>query len=90
LTEKKLTLLDPQSWDDKNDSYYLGLYREKTNRKTVLALCFALGPETYHHWSVCASGAGGVCVQFEQKPLIEALESHANVRTRKVKYVLLT
>jgi hypothetical protein len=90
LTEKKLTLLDPQSWDDKNESYYLDLYREKTNRKTVLALCFALGTETYHHWSVFASGAGGVCVQFEQKPLIAALESRANVRTRKVKYLLLT
>ena len=90
LTERKLTLLDPQSWDDKNDSYYLDLYREKTNRKTVLALCFALGPETYHHWSVFAAGAGGVCIQFDQKPLIAALESHANVRTRKVRYLLLT
>lgn len=90
LTEKKLTLLDPQNWDDRNDSYYLDLYREKTNRKTVLALCFALGPETYHHWSVFASGAGGVCIQFEQKALIAALKSHANVHTRKVKYMLLT
>ena len=90
LTEKKLTLLDPQSWDDKNDSYYLQLYREKLNRKTVLALCFALGPETYHHWSVFAAGAGGVCVQFERDALIAALESHAGVRTRKVKYLLLT
>jgi hypothetical protein len=90
LTEKKLTLLDPQSWDDKNDSYYLQLYREKLIRKTVLALCFAQGPETYHHWSVFAAGAGGVCVQFERDALIEALEAHTGVRTRKVKYLLLT
>ena len=90
LTERRLTLLDPQSWDDKNDSYYLQLYREKLDRKTVLALCFALGPETYHHWSVFAGGAGGICVQFDRESLIAALKAHTGVRTRKVKYLLLT
>jgi hypothetical protein len=29
LRERKITLLDPASWDDKNDSYFLLLYREK-------------------------------------------------------------
>lgn len=90
LTEKKLTLLDPQSWDDKNDSHYLQLYREKLRRTTVLALCFALGPETYHHWSVFAAGAGGVCVQFERESLITSLKARTGVRTRRVKYLLLT
>ena len=31
-----LTLLDPQSWDDKNDSYYRQLYKEKKRLKSVL------------------------------------------------------
>ncbi len=35
LSERKITLLDPQSWDDSNDSYYLSLYREKKNLKSV-------------------------------------------------------
>ena len=29
LRQRKLTLLDPASWNDKNDSYFLELYRER-------------------------------------------------------------
>jgi len=90
LTEQKLTLLDPQSWDDKNDSYYLQLYREKKHLKSVLALCFTLGSETYHHWSVFADGPAGVCIQFDRKELVDALRARAGLRTGKVKYLLLT
>lgn len=89
LTEQKLTLLDPQSWNDKNDSYYLQLYKEKKQRTCVLALCFSLSNETYHHWSVFAAGAAGVCIQFDRKELAAALRAQAGVRTRKVKYLLL-
>ncbi len=90
LTEQKLTLLDPQSWYDKNDSYYLQLYREKRQLKTVLALCFTLGLETYHHWSVFAGGPAGVCIQFERQALIAALRAQSGVRTRAVRYLLLS
>jgi len=38
LTERKLTVLDPQSWDDSNDSHYLALYRERKSLKSVLEL----------------------------------------------------
>jgi len=31
LNTTKITLLNPQTWDDKNDSYFLGLYRKKEN-----------------------------------------------------------
>ena len=40
LTARKITLLDPASWDDKNDLHFLSLYREKKSLETVLA--FAL------------------------------------------------
>jgi hypothetical protein len=40
LRKRKLTLLDPSSWDDSNDSHYLTLYKEKRKLKSVLALCF--------------------------------------------------
>ena len=33
LSEKKVTLLDPSSWDDKNDSYFLELYKAKRKLK---------------------------------------------------------
>ena len=89
-TERKLSLLDPQSWIDENDSYYLQLYPEKMQLKSVLALCFSLGPETYHHWSVFAAGPAGVCIQFDRDQLVTALHARAGVRTGKVKYLLLT
>jgi hypothetical protein len=89
LTERKLTLLDPRSWDDKNDSYYLQLYKEKKERKCVLTLCFSLSRETYHHWSVFAEGAAGVCIQFDRKKLTAAFRAQPGVRTRRVKYLRL-
>lgn len=52
LRKRKLTLLDPGSWDDSNDSHYLTLYKEKRKLKSVLALCFMQTDERYHHWSV--------------------------------------
>ena len=56
LRERKITLLDPQSWDDSNDSHYLTLYREKNRLRSVLALCFTQTSETYHHWRVFSGG----------------------------------
>ena len=52
LRTRSITLLDPSSWDDKNDSYYLEKYKEKKSLQTVLALCLSTAEETYHHWRV--------------------------------------
>ena len=90
LTEKKLTLLDPQSWDDKNDSYYLKVYREKKRLQSVLALCFTVDVETYHHWSVFAGGSAGVCIQFKRDELLDAVKTRRGISADKVKYLLLT
>jgi len=87
LTEKQITLLDPDTWDDKNDSYFLRLYREKNKFESVLALCFTQHSETYHHWKVFASGASGVCITFKREQLIRAIKQKAGVRTGLVKYL---
>ena len=89
LTEKKLTLLDPQSWDDRNDSHYLALYREKKNLKSVLAGCFTKADETYHHWRVFAPGSAGICIKFVHSNLVEAVKKHSDLRTGPVKYLKL-
>jgi hypothetical protein len=90
LTEKKLTLLDPKSWSDSNDSYYLSVYRDKKRLKTALALCFAEDPETYHHWSVFASGSAGVCIHFKRAEFIDAVRLMPGIRAESVRYRLLT
>ena len=81
-----ITLLDPKSWDDRNDSYYLSVYRRRRNAQTVLALCFSEEGETYHHWSVFAPGLGGVCIEFDADALTGAVEKQPGVRSGRVRY----
>lgn len=89
LDERKITLLDPESWDDSNDSHYLSLYRQKKKLASVLALCFTQASETYHHWRVFANGSSGVCIRFKRAELLRAIKKLAGVRTGKVTYLTL-
>src|SRR5262249_26604235 len=89
LTGRTITLLDPVSWDDKNDSHFLALYREKKSLATVLALCFTQTTETYHHWRVFADGSSGVCVTFDKDRLLSAMKKQRGVTARAVRYLKL-
>lgn len=86
LTEKKITLLDPRSWDDGNDAHYLSLYKERNKLKSLLALCFTEVDETYHHWRVFAGGTGGVCIRFDRTALLDAFAKHSGIRSERVRY----
>ena len=81
-----VTLLDPATWDDTNDSYYLLKYREKRNLKSVLALCLTEAEETYHHWRVFSHGTAGVCIDFHRADLISTLESEPGITVHPVQY----
>ncbi|WP_263063186.1 hypothetical protein [Dickeya dadantii] len=87
LTNRQLTLLDPSSWDDKNDSYFLATYKEKKRLQSVLALCFTKESETYHHWRVFSSGASGVCVNFDSEQLETAFSKVKGVKFEEVNYL---
>jgi hypothetical protein len=89
LSRRQITLLDPQSWDDKNDSRYLALYQEKKKLASVLALCFSQSGETYHHWRVFAGGPSGVCVRFRKTALLNALRHEVPIQASSVKYLTL-
>jgi hypothetical protein len=89
LKEQKITLLDPQSWDDSNDSYYLRLYREKKALQAVLALCFTQASETYHHWRIFASGSSGICISFRRRELLESVKGQTGLQAKSVKYLKL-
>ena len=82
-------MLDPQTWEDKNDSHFLSVYKEKRKLKTVLALCFADASETYHHWRVFADGSSGVCIRFKRKGLLRAFAKQTGIRKRSVEYLAL-
>lgn len=86
LKHRQITLLDPATWDDTNDSYYLLKYKEKKNLKTVLALCLTEAVETYHHWRIFSHGSAGVCINFHRANLTKALLSRPGVAIKKVDY----
>ena len=89
LTERKITLLDPESWDDANDSHYMSLYRDAQKVRSVLALCFTQTTEQYGHWRVFANGASGVCITFKRADLLRAVQKARNVRVGRVTYLKL-
>ena len=89
LRRKKLTLLSPSSWDDKNDSHFIELYRERKELLTVLALCFTEKGETYHHWRVFSSGSAGVCIKFHREALLDHLSKFKGVRFGPAQYAMI-
>lgn len=86
LKHRKVTLLDPASWDDTNDSYYLLKYKEKKPLKSVLALCLTRADETYHHWRIFSHGSSGVCIAFHRERLLQALLAQQGMVVKDVKY----
>lgn len=87
LKNRELTLLDPMSWDDKNDSNFITFYREKCQLKSVLALCFSQASETYHHWRIFAPSSSGVCIRFGETLLREAVARVPGLQLRPVEYL---
>jgi hypothetical protein len=86
LKHRCITLIDPSTWDDTNDSHYLLKYKEKRALKSVLALCMTEAEEAYHHWRIFSHGTAGVCIDFHRAELISTLESVAGVTVRPVEY----
>jgi hypothetical protein len=89
LARKSLTLLDPATWDDRNDSYFLRYYKENSVNRSVLALCLSTVGETYHHWRVFCPHPSGVCIEFNRSRLLEALIEVPGFRHRHVEYMTL-
>jgi len=90
LEKKSLTFLDPTQWDDKNDSLFMRLYKNHQKLRSLLAICFSQETETYHHWSVFAHGASGVCISFKKQELLDIFEQYDDIRVGEVSYVPLT
>ena len=81
-----MTLLDPQSWHDKNDTFYIGEYVKRKKLKTLLAFCMTKSDETYHHWRIYSAGTGGACVVFRRQALLARLDEYVDVTMGDVIY----
>jgi hypothetical protein len=89
LQSRCLSLLSPDTWDDRNDTYFMSEYKRIKSVKTILAICIADREETYHHWQVFSRGSDGVCIEFDRNKLLAAFDA-AGVTHRYVSYELIT
>lgn len=90
LRNRCLTLLSPETWDDRNDAFFMAEYKRLKAAKSVLAICLAEREETYHHWRLFSHGADGVCLEFDRDKLLSSFERVNGVRHQLVDYELIT
>jgi hypothetical protein len=86
LERRKLVLLDPESWDDKNDTQNIQEYKRRAGVENLFALCFTHKGETIHHWKSFAGGATGCCIEFSAGKLISIFEKTEGLRHGMVTY----
>jgi hypothetical protein len=86
LKRKKLTLLNPNFWEDYNDRETMNVYRKKVGANSIYALCLTHKNETIHHWNAFANGASGCCIEFSPRKLIEILNKN-NISHNKAEYI---
>jgi hypothetical protein len=89
LQRKKLTLLNPETWEDKNDSEIILEYKRRKGIKNLYALCLSYGDETLHHWKTYSNGTSGCLIEFDANKLFENLNLIPNLTHRKVRYMKL-
>jgi len=87
LGNNRITLVNPLSWDDKNDSYFIELYRNLLGDEAKISvLCFTTAVETFHHWKVFTPGDAGICIEFNRSKLVFSAAGLDSVETQDVKY----
>jgi hypothetical protein len=86
LASKRLALVSPQAWDDKNDAHHIECYRKRKKLKTLLAACLSEANQTYHHWRVFTTGASGACIEFHRDDFVKWVESNPSLKGNQVIY----
>jgi len=86
LTRKKIFLIDPSTWEDRNDAEIILEYKRRKKIPKLFALCFCIGDETVHHWKTYADGISGCCIEFDEKKLLACFRSIKGVRWGDVIY----
>jgi hypothetical protein len=90
LSRRRITLLTPRAWEDRNDSYYIERYSAEKQLHSVVALCFTSTSETFHHWKVFSAGPSGVCIEFSPERLLKSFIGVPNVRFDRVDYLTIS
>jgi hypothetical protein len=86
LRRKKIVLLDPSTWEDRNDAEIILEYKKRKKIPKLFAVCFGIGDETIHHWKTYANGISGCCIEFDEKKLLTSFQGIKEVRWGDVTY----
>ena len=86
LQTRQISLVNPQFWDDRNDSYYIQQYGLLNGFESIFCMCLTETNETYHHWRVFSHGTGGVCIEFHKSMLQEDAIAFQGLRAEPVTY----
>jgi hypothetical protein len=101
LRTRRLAFLDPNTWDDKNDSHFLMAYKEAKHFKSLMAVCFTRVSERHHHWERFATRGGGagvdraggdqgdrepICIQFGKDKLLSSFSGNGYIQSGSVQY----
>ncbi len=86
LMRKKIVLLDPSTWEDKNDSQIILEYKVRKRIPKLFAVCFSIGDETIHHWKTYADGIAGCCIEFNEDKLLKSFQGINGIRWGDVTY----
>ena len=91
LHRKKITLIDPKLWEDKNDTKGIFEYKKSKHIKNLFALCFSYSDETVHLWKAFSNGPYGCCIEFNYDLLLKEIKKahplfkHGPVEYKKLK-----
>jgi hypothetical protein len=86
LQTKKLNLLNPANWEDRNDSHFIKQYAATRSLCATYALCLADSQETYHHWRAFSHGSGGACIQFDREKFLAHVRAIPGLMAAPVRY----
>src|SRR5271166_756626 len=89
LCRKQIALLDPENWDDRNDRYYMNLYKDYKKIRGLYGLCASTVTETYHHWRVFTKSENGACIVFNKDRLETRLKTIPDIRFGNINYKTL-
>ena len=81
-----MVLLNPATWEDKNDAEPIINCRKNTEIPNIFAICFGIGVETIHHWNTYASGISGCCIEFDEIKLLNSFRQKEGIRYGDVEY----
>lgn len=86
LRRKKLVLLSPDKWEDRNDAEVMLEYKKRRKLKHLYAVCLSEGDETVHHWTAFSNGSSGCCIAFDREKLLSAVSEVSGIRNGSVNY----